>query len=336
MWWPYCGGRALASVRGRRGRREGTGKSEARERSGAKRRVGGKAANSPILDLLRHRQERLLDIRRVLRTCLQHRDAQLVRKLLGDSILDDLLADQIALVADEELVDALARVPVNLLQPLLDVGERVGVRDVVDDDDAVRAAVVGRGDGAEPLLSCRVPLRREKTLARVRRGWECWVEAAALQRDGGEGSFPDEGKLARPKRWWPRRMGEVEDRTNRITHTSRSGSGDDLVASAPQQSPTAQPDSVLCSCACILQRAPSQMQECNLETEVSPGKRGRCRFRVLRVAESCGVIESSTRGTSSAVEEMTPLVRLQSPFSATLRVARKERVRQKADRPQAR
>ena len=31
------------------------------------------------------------------------------------------------------------------------------VCDVVDDNDAVGAAVVGRGDGAEALLACRVP-----------------------------------------------------------------------------------------------------------------------------------------------------------------------------------
>jgi hypothetical protein len=35
------------------------------------------------------------------------------------------------------------------------VVERVGARHVVHHDDAVGAAVVGRGDGAEPLLACR-------------------------------------------------------------------------------------------------------------------------------------------------------------------------------------
>ena len=38
--------------------------------------------DSPVLDLLRHRQERLLDIRGVLRGGLQEWDAQLVRKFL--------------------------------------------------------------------------------------------------------------------------------------------------------------------------------------------------------------------------------------------------------------
>ncbi len=97
-------------------------------------------------------------------------------------MLDDLFAGQVALVADEELVDALDGVAVNFLQPLLDVGECVCgeqrlpsasgqiaqraatglptiVGHVVDDNDAMCAAVVRRGDGPEPLLASRVPLR---------------------------------------------------------------------------------------------------------------------------------------------------------------------------------
>ena len=41
--------------------------------------------------------------------------------------------------------------------PGLHVVEGVLVRDIVHDNDAVRAAVVRRGDCAEALLSCRVP-----------------------------------------------------------------------------------------------------------------------------------------------------------------------------------
>lgn len=62
---------------------------------------------------------------------------------LGDCVLDDLLVRHIALVADEQLVDALGGVPVDLLQPLLDVVEAVHVGDVVDNADAVGAPVVG-------------------------------------------------------------------------------------------------------------------------------------------------------------------------------------------------
>ena len=41
--------------------------------------------------------------------------------------------------------------------PVFDVVERFVAGDVVDEQDAHGAAVVGRGDGPEPLLSRRVP-----------------------------------------------------------------------------------------------------------------------------------------------------------------------------------
>ena len=46
---------------------------------------------------------------------------------LRHAVLYDLLAGQIGLVADKELVDALGGVTVDLLQPLLDVRESVCV-----------------------------------------------------------------------------------------------------------------------------------------------------------------------------------------------------------------
>lgn len=77
---------------------------------------------------------------------------------LGDGVLDDLLVRHVALVAHEKLVDTLRSVAVNLLQPLLHVVEAVHVGDIVDDADAMSAAVVGGGDGAEALLAGCVPL----------------------------------------------------------------------------------------------------------------------------------------------------------------------------------
>jgi hypothetical protein len=73
-------------------------------------------------------------------------------------VLDDLLVRHIGLVAHQQLVDALGSVSVNLLQPLLHVVERVHVGNIVDDTDAVGAAVVRGCDGAEALLACGVPL----------------------------------------------------------------------------------------------------------------------------------------------------------------------------------
>uniref|UniRef100_A0A6B2LLP1 Uncharacterized protein n=1 Tax=Arcella intermedia TaxID=1963864 RepID=A0A6B2LLP1_9EUKA len=63
----------------------------------------------------------------------------------------------VALVADEHLVDVLAGVPVDLLQPLLHVREGLLVRHVVDHNDPMRAPVVARGDRPEPLLPRSVP-----------------------------------------------------------------------------------------------------------------------------------------------------------------------------------
>lgn len=44
---------------------------------------------------------------------------------LGDAVLHNLLASQVGLVADEQLVDALRSVSIDLLKPLLDVCEGV-------------------------------------------------------------------------------------------------------------------------------------------------------------------------------------------------------------------
>lgn len=77
---------------------------------------------------------------------------------LCDGVLDDLLVRHIAFVAYEQLVDAIGGVAVDLLQPLLDVVERVHVGDIVDDADAVGAPVVGAGDGPEALLAGGIPL----------------------------------------------------------------------------------------------------------------------------------------------------------------------------------
>ena len=142
-----------------------------------------------LLDLPGHGQEGLLDVARVLGRRLEEGDTEGVCEFLfsilislllsilttllfygalleeglgvsylGNSILDHLLIRHIALIAHKQLVHALSSVAINLLQPLLDVVERVHVGDVVDDADAVRAAIVRRRDGAEALLARCVPL----------------------------------------------------------------------------------------------------------------------------------------------------------------------------------
>ena len=64
---------------------------------------------------------------------------------------------EVHFVADEQLAHVVARVFVDLRQPALHVLEGVHVGDVVHDDDAVRAAVVGAADRAEALLARSVP-----------------------------------------------------------------------------------------------------------------------------------------------------------------------------------
>jgi len=110
-----------------------------------------------FLDLAGHGQEGLLDVGCVLGRCLEEGNAEAVGEFLCDGVLDDLLVSHIALVADEKLVDTLGSVAVNLLQPLLDVVERVHVGNIVDDADTVGAAVVRGCDGTETLLACGVP-----------------------------------------------------------------------------------------------------------------------------------------------------------------------------------
>ena len=110
-----------------------------------------------LLDLMGHGHETLLDVGGILGRGLEELERRSLGELLGRLEGDGTLGVQIALVSDQQLGHALARIPVDLLQPLLDVVERNLVGDVVHDDDPVRASVVRTGDGAEPLLPRSIP-----------------------------------------------------------------------------------------------------------------------------------------------------------------------------------
>jgi hypothetical protein len=107
--------------------------------------IDGRRAH-PFLDLPRHGQESLFDIRCVFGRGLEEGDAQAVSEfLLGSQliylllvirwmpadvyiylchcVLNHLLIRHIALVADQEFVNPFCGVSVNLLQPLLDIVE---------------------------------------------------------------------------------------------------------------------------------------------------------------------------------------------------------------------
>ena len=64
---------------------------------------------------------------------------------------------KVRLVGDQQLVHILPRILVNLGEPPLDVVERLHVGDVIHDDDAVGAAVIGAANRAETLLARRIP-----------------------------------------------------------------------------------------------------------------------------------------------------------------------------------
>eukprot|EP00658_Telonema_sp_P-2_P007114 TRINITY_DN12651_c0_g1_i2.p1 TRINITY_DN12651_c0_g1~~TRINITY_DN12651_c0_g1_i2.p1 ORF type:complete len:125 (-),score=8.68 TRINITY_DN12651_c0_g1_i2:128-502(-) len=81
----------------------------------------------------------------------------LLCKLLSSLFVHNTLVCQIALVANKQLVDPLASITLDLLEPLLDIGVRVTIGHIVHDDDTVRATVITTGDGPEPLLSRGVP-----------------------------------------------------------------------------------------------------------------------------------------------------------------------------------
>lgn len=116
-----------------------------------------------LLDLTCHGQERLLDIGCVLGRSLKERNAEAVSKLLlyvrnakrkinnqcrfkatylRHGVLNHFLIRHIALVTDKQFVDALGGIAIDLLEPLLDVVERIHVRYIVDNADTMSTTVV--------------------------------------------------------------------------------------------------------------------------------------------------------------------------------------------------
>ena len=109
------------------------------------------------LDLGGHGEKGLFHVGCRLGRRFQKLNAKRIGKLLALFRAHDTLGRQIGLVTDQQLVDIFRSVPVNFMQPLLDVVKGIRVRHVIDDNNAVSAAVVGRSDGSETLLSSRIP-----------------------------------------------------------------------------------------------------------------------------------------------------------------------------------
>ena len=113
--------------------------------------------HKPVLDLLGDAIEALVNIQPLFGTCLEEMDVVALPHFLPFFFAYYPLLLTIALIADQDLVHALPSMQVDLCNPIVDSLKRLAIGDVVDEHDAHGTAVVGRRDGAEPLLARRVP-----------------------------------------------------------------------------------------------------------------------------------------------------------------------------------
>lgn len=120
-------------------------------------RRGPAVDDEPFLDGSRQANEGLVDVDVILGGALPKVNAELPGELLALLRGDDLLVEHVALVTGEELVHSDVGVLLDLSDPVPDGLEGAAVRDVVDEEDALRSAKVGRGDGPEPFLAGCVP-----------------------------------------------------------------------------------------------------------------------------------------------------------------------------------
>ena len=109
------------------------------------------------LNLAGHHDESLLDVLAILSRSLKEADVVVLGEFLALVGGDLAGVGHVALVADQDAGDVVAGVLLDFVHPVFDGGETLAVRDVVGDDDAVRALVVAAGDGLEALLAGRVP-----------------------------------------------------------------------------------------------------------------------------------------------------------------------------------
>lgn len=74
-------------------------------------------------ELRGHGEEGFFDVLCVLGAGFQERDSQAIGEGLGGFVRDDAVLADIALVADQELARAFARVPVHFIEPVVDMIE---------------------------------------------------------------------------------------------------------------------------------------------------------------------------------------------------------------------
>merc|ERR1719401_2145346 len=76
---------------------------------------------------------------------------------LASSVVTCLIIHHVALIADENLASTFIDIPVDFVEPIVNVCKRLAIAGVVDQDYAICATVVSTGDRPETLLSSRVP-----------------------------------------------------------------------------------------------------------------------------------------------------------------------------------
>lgn len=110
-----------------------------------------------FFDLLRDRCKRLSDIDIALSTRFEKLDRILICQSLAPCRLDNLLADHIALISDQDFVDIVCCMLLDVPDPIADVLERVLVNDVIHQQNSHCPTVVCRGNCAESFLAGCVP-----------------------------------------------------------------------------------------------------------------------------------------------------------------------------------
>ena len=118
---------------------------------------GQRPLRHDVVDLRQDPLERLVDVGRLQRARLDEAEPLALAEGRGVLGAHGAQVPQVGLVPDERDDDVGVGVVAQLLEPPLDVLESLRLGDVVDQQRADRAAVVGRRDRAVPLLARRVP-----------------------------------------------------------------------------------------------------------------------------------------------------------------------------------
>lgn len=92
-----------------------------------------------------------------LGTTFEEFDSIFISEHLTSFCLDHFLICHVRFVPDQNALDRISRMLVNRLHPVSNVQKGVLVSDVVDQEDPICTAVIGRSYRAKAFLTCRVP-----------------------------------------------------------------------------------------------------------------------------------------------------------------------------------